>query len=375
MKARDTFDVVIAGGGPAGAAAALCLAREGVEVLLAERDGPRFRPGESLPPSARSLLEDLGVLKEVLADGHRPSAGTLSSWGSPELRAEDFFPQLRGSGLQLDRERFDQRLLSAARRAGAHVTLGTTLEVLSPSRVEMGPDSLWSLRLRGALDTRTRCRFLIDAGGRSAALSRGLGARRERFCSLVAFHALLRSPMRSDRLASVLVEAEEDGWWYSVLLPNEDRIVVFLTDAKSLGRSELLDNENFWRRLQSTRHISALCRDHGFRLTTSPRGVDASSGILIPCERSNWLAVGDAALSFDPLSSKGIGSALYTGMKAAQASRAALGGDEAALSTYWSHLRDVALHEREQLRVVYSSERRFLHSPFWRARQSHPESY
>ena len=77
----NVYDAAIAGGGPAGAAAAIVLARAGLRVLLADAGNARsprhgkYKIGEGLPPSARHLLRDLGVHERVLADGHRPCHG------------------------------------------------------------------------------------------------------------------------------------------------------------------------------------------------------------------------------------------------------------------------------------------------------------
>ena len=90
----NPVEVVIVGGGPAGAAAAIELARLGRRVLLANRDeGSDFRIGEAAPPAVRPLLRDLGVLDRVLADGHLPCYGNVSVRG--------FFPLLRAAMLHL----------------------------------------------------------------------------------------------------------------------------------------------------------------------------------------------------------------------------------------------------------------------------------
>lgn len=98
-----SVDVAIAGGGPGGAAAAIALARQGQRVLLADAGTGRWpRIGEGLPPSARALLRELGVLDQVLAEGHRRSPGTLAFWGSNTAHTEDSLFGLHGDGLQLD---------------------------------------------------------------------------------------------------------------------------------------------------------------------------------------------------------------------------------------------------------------------------------
>ncbi|HKO00239.1 MAG TPA: NAD(P)-binding protein, partial [Thermoanaerobaculia bacterium] len=77
--------MAIAGGGPAASAAALTLARHGLSCTIIERrDDEGAKPGESLPPSARPLLAQLGV-GDLLADGHLPCHGNRSVWGSDDI--------------------------------------------------------------------------------------------------------------------------------------------------------------------------------------------------------------------------------------------------------------------------------------------------
>lgn len=359
-------DVAIAGGGPAGCSAAIKLARAGLKVVLVERERPQFRPGESLPPSANLLLRELGILEAVLSDGHRPCAGTLSSWGSSELHCEDFVRQLNGRGLQLDRQRFDGRLQFEAERAGALLTRNAVLGV------EQAPTDLaepWLLSVAGGSHmVSLQSKILIDAGGRRASICRVLGGKRMRFCSLVGFWLRLRSLRRNDQLASTLVEATPAGWWYSVLLPNQERLVVFLTDS-DLVDAGLTEVKRFWSRLQTTRHLSKVCRRHRYVPVGKPRGVDASGGLLVPPDVPGFLTIGDAAATFDPLSSKGISFAMYSGIQAAASCVSWLGGDHDKLARHWEHVRQVAEHDRLLLGQVYSFETRFSRWEFWSRRQ------
>lgn len=370
--AEARFDVVIAGGGPAGAAAGIALAGAGLRVLIADRrptNGGQDRApfGESLPPSARSLLRDLGGLGELLADGHRPSPGTLAFWGSDIGTANDFLFQVHGLGWQLDRVRFDAGLRRRARAAGAELVESASLHLDAND----GGQSPFRCLLRSQDGTTRRlsAERLIDASGRPALLARHLGAERIVHDRLLAFRVFLRSPSGTDRDGRTWVEATEDGWWYSVLLPAGERLIVFLGDADLLDRRTLLAGEALWRRLASAPHLHALCRQHGYRPMGRVHGSPAGSVALDRAAGPNWLAVGDAALAFDPLSSKGIANALYTGLSAARTVRADLAGDHQAGARYAAHLNQIHQVYRQQLSAFYALERRWPEAPFWQRRR------
>jgi flavin-dependent dehydrogenase len=363
-----SFDVAIAGGGPAGSAAAMVLARNGLRVLLADASGDReIRMGESLPPSASSLLRELGVLQCVRADGHRESPGTLAFWGGDGGNATDFLFQLHGSGWQLDRARFDARLRAAARAAGAEFVGSSHLRLESAAARADVPHRLRARR-DGVDGPVVTARWLIDASGRAASLARHLGAVRLRHDNLLAFQLRLHSPSGDDRDGRTWVEAVEDGWWYSVLPPGGERIAVFLTDADLADTRALLDAEGIWSRLRRTTQLRALCERHAYRHHGRARGADAASAELDRAAGHRWLAVGDAALAFDPLSSKGIGDALYTGIQAAKTIIAREAGDEQAPDRYADHLRDIHRVYRAQLHAFYAMQARWSESPFWRRR-------
>lgn len=360
---------MVVGGGPAGSAAAIILARSGWRVLMAHRGGAQSRVGESLPAQAGSLLRELGVLDFLSRDGHRPSFGTLSAWGAPDLRAQDTIFQLHGHGWQLDRARFDRRLREIAETSGVELHESSSARILPGS----GDSDSHALRLDGAEGSSwtLTARWIIDATGRSATLARRLGARRARDDALVAFHLRLpASPDVEDQEGATLVEAVENGWWYTALLPSGERMVVFLTDADLVDRSEWLDPERFRRALGETQWIKTRADRHPGVPTHPPQGTDARSSILEPPAGPRWIAVGDAACSFDPLSSKGISQALYTGQAGARALLAAEAGDPDAVVRYAGRLRQIFSVYLDQLRLHYGWERRWPASPFWARRQA-----
>lgn len=370
-----TVDVAIAGGGPGGAAAAIALAKQCQRVLLADAGTGRWpRIGEGLPPTARGLLRELGVLDQVLADGHRRSPGTVAFWGSNTAHTEDTLFGLHGDGLQLDRARFDAGLRTAAHAAGAQVHEGARLRLLE--RGDARTSHTVELRIGEAAPMRVQARWLIDASGRSASLARALGAQRIAHDHLLAFHQRLIGGAATDRDGRTWVEAVADGWWYSVLLPSGERLIAYLSDFSgehgAAERRGLLTGECLWDALRLAPRLHALCSEHGWRPHGVVQGADASSTELEHAGGESWLAVGDAALAFDPLASKGIANALYTGLRAAGVIWACERGDADAVGGYARNLREVHRVYRGQCWGFYAMEGRWLEREFWRGRQRLP---
>lgn len=358
----ERYDVAIAGGGPAGSAAAIALAREGLRVLVADAaPSSGFKIGEGLPPNARSLLRELRIAEPALAACTVPSYGTLAAWGSHTLHANDTLFGVQGAGYSLDRAAFDATLRDAAAAAGAEIAGDARLVLVDDAARD---DVRLTLRTSNG-ERAIRCRRAIDAGGRAASLSRPHGA-------LVAFYLRLAATRDGDASGSTLVEAVPDGWWYSVRLPRGGRLVAFLGDAPDADRRQLLSVDGLWSKLGETTHLQALCAAHGYRPNGTPRGADASGGRLDRAAGDGWLAVGDAALAFDPLSSKGIANALYTGLAGARATRAVLAGDDAAAASYAAHVAAIHAAYRAQLAQIYALETRWPHAPFWRRRRTTP---
>ncbi|RZT16606.1 flavin-dependent dehydrogenase [Kribbella sp. VKM Ac-2569] len=302
-----TYDVVVAGGGPAGAATALRLARAGHSVALLERSRfDRPRVGETLAPSIQPLLRDLGVWERFVALGPLPSWGTRSIWSSTEPAAHSHLESGYDSGWHVDRRLFDRMLFDAAAEAGASVSLGTSL-------IDSRYDGTWQLTCSNG--RRITGRVLIDATGRSATVGRSLGARRIAFDRLVGITAQW-SGVDVTAEQYLLIESVADGWWYTAPLPGNVMVGMFMTDADICRRDNLTASAPWRSHLQST--TATALRVDGARLPTTPRVYSAASHRLVrQGDTRPWLAVGDAALAVDPISGSGVPRALRTAEAAA----------------------------------------------------------
>ncbi|MEU9041639.1 MULTISPECIES: tryptophan 7-halogenase [unclassified Kitasatospora] len=348
-------DVAVVGGGPAGAAAALALAARGRRVLLAHAPGGPPPVGEALPAVARMLLRDLGVADTVPGTGHLPCYGNRSAWGAQDIGTVDSINDPYGPGWHLDRALFDRRLRAAARAVGVDVREAV---VRPDSRHQ---DGSWTLTLAGRT---VRCRHLVDATGRRAAIATTHGARRVRGDRLVALYLTLDARDTAD--GTTLVEAAPDGWWYSALLPGGRLLVAFFTDADLPAARP--DSRSFGLRLAATGPTAARTAAH--RTLPAPARAPAHTVRLDRVHGDGWTAVGDAAAAFDPLSSQGILTALYTGQAAGAAVHGHLDGDPHALDGYTDVVTAVTAAYRRHHAVYYALEQRWPDSPFWQRRQS-----
>lgn len=356
------FDVAIAGAGPAGSALALRLAWAGCTVALIERsalDG--LRAGESLAPAVLPLLADLGVAGRFLELGALPSWGTRSIWGSDEEAVHSHLAHPYGSGWHVDRAALDRMLAEAAVAAGASLLSQTTI-----GRCRRRANDRWELDLCGPGPAMLEAEVAIDATGRTASLSRQLGGRSIVFDRLVGRMSLHRAA-RQVGGGFVSIVADPGGWWYAAPLPGGRMVTVRFSDADLLADRHAPASE-------PPGSIQVLL---GSAAPDVPRVFSAlSQRLRRGTERGRWLAVGDAALSVDPISGSGVVRALRTAASAASTTLDLLAGSERAvdetIARYEQELDRACLVYLAERSAYYRDERRWPGSPFWARRHATP---
>jgi|tagenome__1003787_1003787.scaffolds.fasta_scaffold20740490_1 flavin-dependent dehydrogenase len=356
-------DVAVIGSGPAGTVTALELARASVRVALIERAAnPVAKVGEALPPRVKPILRSLGLWEKFLGDSHLPCHSNRSAWGASRLQEHHFIFDPDGSGWHVDRTRFDAMLATAAVEAGATPLCGTAVVGWQPSLAG------WYLAVRRLGRTETiRTRFIVDAGGRGARFARAQGVTRNRHDRLVGLVARFAEYADGSQDSYTLVETVQDGWWYSARLPGGKLIAIYMTDADLVSPSLARTAGGWQNLLNAARHTRARierCVPEG-----RPAFAPADSAALDQAAGDAWLAVGDCAASYDPLSSQGLVTALEAGQEAARAVCGRLGGERDALAAYAVRSATLYRDYLAQHLAYYQTERRWPSSLFWLRRQ------
>jgi flavin-dependent dehydrogenase len=363
------FEVAIIGGGPAGSATALALAGLGISGVLMVEAGryDRVRIGESLPPDTRIPLEALGIWSAFLDERHEPSLGSCAAWGAdiPGYNASLFSPL--GNGWHLDRRRFDAFLARTASERGIEVRMETRLAACDS--VDGG-----RFRLRIVSDggpATVTAGFVVDATGTRSFVARRLGAKRLLADQLLCVAGFFENPASSSVSKLTMLEAVEYGWWYAANLPDKRLAIVLASDPDILKRDGLLRRDAWLARLAATEHVSKIVADCWF-VGARPLVCAAPSYVLDRTAGMGWLAVGDAAAAYDPISSQGIRKALSDGIEAASVIAAYLGGGAEKLGEWQAsraRLFDGYLKTRD---FFYGMESRWPSSSFWSRRHARP---
>ena len=228
LSRSRSAEVVVHGGGPAGCAAALVLTGAGHSVTLVRPERP---PGASLaqsvPPSARALLSDLGMLERVEAAGFVSNRGNTVRWAGSLGRTERF-PEGE-YGFHVDRGGLEAALDTVISSAGVHVLRGAAAR--SAERLDEG----WRVRCLtpAGRSTEIETPWVVDATGRHGFFARRLGRRPDRRTTTLALVSRVEGPPDNPNIEGhTLVESFEDGWAWSVPVAPGIRCVTAMIDPR-----------------------------------------------------------------------------------------------------------------------------------------------
>ena len=182
MALHETFDVVVIGGGPAGATAADDLARQGRTVLLLDRAGRTKPCGGAIPPR---LIKDFGIPDALLV-----ARATSARMVSPSDQRVDI-PIDNGFVGMVNRDVFDEWLRERAASHGAQRRVGSFERL---SRQADGSLQVHYTARGGTAPVVVRARAVIGADGARSEVARQAIPGAERMRYVFAYHEIVRTP-------------------------------------------------------------------------------------------------------------------------------------------------------------------------------------
>ncbi|ATC94724.1 lysine-epsilon-oxidase maturase LodB [Pseudoalteromonas tunicata] len=366
---QHEVDVLIVGAGPAGAACGISLRNHAnKQVLIIDNsDLQQTRVGEHVTASIFEFMDYLNVAdinqsSEFITENY----GNTSYWGSQSANEHSSLFTAAGNTYQLQRSEFDTSLLYNFVAVGGNVLLDC-----ADINFEQQADNTWVVHLlhsvRGSIQIRAN--FLVDGSGRNAHISKSLGLSRHKKDDLMGVGCFLNVSGLA-LTQEQLIETTENGWWYCAALPNEKAVVTFFTDMDIIKELKL-NKPDYWNfELAKTKHVKK--RISGSQSVSDKLWLrNASSQLSEGTPLKNFVAIGDAAASFDPISSMGLGFAISSACFAAKAIHASI--IEKTQKPLLVYQDDVVNNFKQYCQIhkqVYQQETRWNNSDFWQRRSA-----
>ena len=370
------WDLIIIGGGPAGAATAISAQYLNRRTLVLEsKHFPRDHVGEStvyLWP----MLDYLGVADQMEAR-FQHKYGSTRIWGqdaTPHSSDFSYFSPdgVRPYSLQVERAQFDAMLLERAHDLGATVLQGHHVtEVLREGERAVG------VRYRGPGRTvhEARAPFVIDASGRACVMGRARGLTQiDPFYPDLSVYAYVRDATLFDdeRAGDLLVEAVPWGWFWFIPLHTGEVSVGLVCDRSSRPILKQSGLRAFFE--QAVAQSAAVQRMlAGATLARGPFATTSSGYTSTSYAGPGWLLAGDAAQFVDPMWATGVANALNDGLLAAAVVEAVQSGrlsEDEALAYYQRVASERAEYLHAVVKFVYGANQLFSEHPFWQARHA-----
>jgi menaquinone-9 beta-reductase len=342
----ERHDVLVVGGGPAGAAAGFWLAKAGHDVCVLERKAfPRDKTcGDGLTPRAVHQLRDMGLEPAIAARHHRHDGLRAEAHGITLELPWPEHPVFPSYGYVVRRRDLDQMVAEQAAAAGAAVRASS--EALRPlTRDGLVTGALVKDKASG--ETREiHARYVVVADGSLSRFGRALGtARNKAYPQGIAIRGYFESPRSADPwIESCLDVHDRDGR----SLPGYGWIFPLGDGTINVGIG-LLSTYKGYRDVNTTHLMNEWSATAPERWGIDPDAMLAPptggrlpmAGSVNPKAGPNWLIVGDAAGSINPFNGEGIDYAYETARMAADLiDEAIVSGTGQPLQRYTTMLDD-----------------------------------
>lgn len=313
------YDVVVVGGGPAGATVATLLCRQGHRCLVLESGKfPRYHIGESLIPHTYGTLERLGLLPKLRAS-HFPVKHSVR-FVSPSGEESDpfyFSETIAGPGAQtwqVERSQFDQLCLDHARENGVDIRVATRCQRVLFDENQQAIGVL--AQTEGERPCEIAARVVVDASGRSTVIGTQLGLKAgvaglEKSAVWAYYRGGKRRP-GIDAGETTVFMIPDRGWFWYIPLPDDVVSVGVVASPGYLFRDGQDFATAYAREVAACQPLSEMLV--GAERTSQVRGIRTMAYRNRRVAGRGWVMIGDSAAFLDPIYSSG----LFLAMKSAE---------------------------------------------------------
>jgi flavin-dependent dehydrogenase len=353
-------EVVVIGGGPAGATVSTLLAQHGRRVQLFERETfPRFHIGESLIPETYWVLKRLNMLDKMKGSHFVQKRSVQFVSANGKLSAPFYFwdnkPHECSQTWQVERGEFDQMLLENAREHGVDAREGVhVLEVIFEGERAVG------VKIQEPDGTRREVRapVVVDASGQAAMLMNRYGLRiwdplLNKGAIWTYYEGAARDDNRDEGATLVVQTPDKRGWWWNIPLHGDRLSCGIVRPFEDIFKNRGGLEQTYLEEMENTPYIK-------HRVANAKRitGYFATRDYTYRSRElagDGWVMVGDAFGFLDPLYSSGVMLALKSGELAADAIHGALekGDTSKAVLGAWAPMFNQGIDRMRRLVCEY----------------------
>lgn len=319
-------DIVIIGAGPAGSSAATHLAKAGYEVVILEKATfPRNQVGESLIPHFWKFTDALDVSNKIEQEGFIKKSGGITAWNGKiqQISFADF--GYTRTGLHIERDVFDNLLLTHAQTLGAKSFQQITVKKVDFSNENHPVIHFIDKRGNSNVQNSIRCSYVIDATGHSSLLAQQFNTRqiishKTNFLSLWGYFknsryaAVDRQSYSAKFVKKIMpvtfVMSFKDGWLWHIILRDKASVGLIVHANKTKGMNKFQREDFFQKMCSQLPYLKDLLAPATFIKNSLQYRPDYSYYSTQICG-GNYYCIGDAAAFVDPIFSHGVQNAFY----------------------------------------------------------------